>query len=421
MYLNRRATARQQSETGVPSAVVLGNPVFDRDPLPEPDYPQKGVLLVKVAPGSSAAKAGLARGDVLLKYGGKELASADSLGPAIAAVNEAVQSGQREPDEPVEVTYWRDGKTVEASLSPGRMGVQPSRGNPADGLRSMARVVRGFEQGAAEVNATDQVRLFGGRLDSLPGTAREATAIARIVGSAGGDATLLTGEEATIAKLNQAVAGKRFVHLATHGLTGDSERPYDASLALTQPKQVAPADIGFLRLEDLITTWRGKLRDCELVVLSACDTQRGAHRGTGIMSLPWGFMYAGVPTVVASLWKVDDTATMLLMTRFYENLLGVHDDTRGSGDHRYAPRQRMPKAEALREAKQWLRSATGLEIRKLLGIESDADWQEFLSGIRGIKDVRETVEEATPSVLAETRPFEHPYYWAAFILIGDPD
>jgi CHAT domain-containing protein len=86
---------------------------------------------------------------------------------------------------------------------------------------------------------------------------------------------------------------------------------------------------------------------------------------------------------------VDDRATELLMRRFYQNLLGKREDGK-------AP---LPKADALSEAKAWLRaqsagdnSATRSEPRKSLKGRAQA---------------------------AVTR-FDHPYYWAGFILVGDP-
>jgi CHAT domain-containing protein len=64
-----------------------------------------------------------------------------------------------------------------------------------------------------------------------------------------------------------------------------------------------------------------KLR-ADVVVLSACQTALGREiKGEGLVGLTRGFMYAGAPRVVASLWEVDDVATSELMRRFYEEML----------------------------------------------------------------------------------------------------
>jgi CHAT domain-containing protein len=284
------------------------------------------------------------------------------------------------------------------------------------------QVTRGGGEFAASASATDQVRLFGGVLPPLLGSGREARAVSALLERAGVKPTLLAGVDAKAPALLEAVSSGRcrYLHLATHGLMGSVDRPLDASLALTQPEKPTPDDIGFLRLEDLISKWGGRLEGCELVVLSACDTQRGARRGDTVMSLPLGFFFAGARTVIASLWKVDDTATALLMTRFYENLLGTFKESREVPGRAYAAGEALPKADALREAKQWLRSLTGKErdqhVRRL-GLQSATVVAKASEQERGIAD--KTVK-AGPLVRGDARPYEHPYYWAAFILIGDP-
>jgi CHAT domain-containing protein len=78
----------------------------------------------------------------------------------------------------------------------------------------------------------------------------------------------------------------------------------------------------------------------DLVVLSACDTALGKDiKGEGLVGLTRGFMSAGSSSVVASLWKVDDRATAVLMTDFYQAML----------------EDGLPPAAALRSAKQKLR------------------------------------------------------------------
>ena len=185
----------------------------------------------------------------------------------------------------------------------------------------------------------------------LPGAAAECRYLAGLVRSRGGQATVLQGDSASPERLATAAPDAQLLHLACHARTGSTERPYDADLRLG-------GDVR-LSLEDLIRGWRGRLAGSELVVLSACETQRSARVGTSFMALSWGFLYAGAPTVVGSLWSVDDTATALLMSRFHENLLG----------HRGEP---LAKLEALREAQRWLAGATRAELRrqeKRLGLE----------------------------------------------------
>ncbi len=127
-----------------------------------------------------------------------------------------------------------------------------------------------------------------------------------------------------------SLAGHRIVHFATHGLL-NSERPEMSGLVLSLVDAQGRPQEGFLRLPDVYDL---KL-DADLVVLSACQTALGKDvRGEGLLGLTRGFMHAGAPRVVASLWRVDDLATAELMGRFYRKML-----TGG-----------LPAARALREA-----------------------------------------------------------------------
>ena len=93
--------------------------------------------------------------------------------------------------------------------------------------------------------------------------------------------------------------------------------------------------------------------DADLVVLSACESGLGRYAGgEGYLGFAQALFVKGARSLVLSQWKVDDKATALLMTRFYQNLLGK----------RPGLSKPMPKAEALHEAKQWLRNLTADEV-----------------------------------------------------------
>jgi len=169
------------------------------------------------------------------------------------------------------------------------------------------------------------------------------------------------------------------VHFATHALI-DPLFPGISALVLSQvdPPNPVTADIssnptdGLLTVDEIFDAWK---LDAEVVTLSGCQTALGRKiRGEGYFGFAQAFFAAGARSVVLSLWEVDDTATALLMTRFYQNLTGSYKDVREG--RRAMP---IPKAAALREAKQWLRH-----------YESNG-----------------------------VHPFAHPAYWAAFVLIGD--
>lgn len=117
--------------------------------------------------------------------------------------------------------------------------------------------------------------------------------------------------------LGNALSSYRYIHFATHGLL-NSQSPELSGLVLSLVNEQGEPQLGVLRLGDI---YKLKL-SADLVVLSACRTGLGKEvRGEGVMGLTRGFMHAGVPRVMASLWSVDDAATSEFMTRFYRGLL----------------------------------------------------------------------------------------------------
>lgn len=113
------------------------------------------------------------------------------------------------------------------------------------------------------------------------------------------------------------LAQYRIVHFATHGIL-NTEHPELSGLVLSLIDELGQPTDGFLRLNEIYNL----NLPADLVVLSGCQTGLGKEiRGEGLVSLTRGFMYAGAPRVVASLWKVDDAATAELMGKLYRGIL----------------------------------------------------------------------------------------------------
>jgi len=137
------------------------------------------------------------------------------------------------------------------------------------------------------------------------------------------------------------------------------------------------------------------LRGTDLVVLSACETGLGTlEYGQGVQGLQRAFQAAGARAVVASLWRVDDAATTVLMEQFYTNLWS----------------KKLPKLEALRQAQ-----LTVLNDPALVGAR-----RAELAKQRGIDEKPVKLPDGgrvAPPDARATR--SDPALWAAFVLSGD--
>jgi CHAT domain-containing protein len=163
-------------------------------------------------------------------------------------------------------------------------------------------------------HSSQDVGLAG--FERLRSSREEAQAIAALV-PPGQAALALDFQASRATTLGPEVARSRVVHFATHGLL-DSRSPDLSGLVLSLVDEAGQPQNGFLRAGDLYQLSLG----ADLVVLSACQTALGKEiRGEGLLGLTRGFMYAGAPRVVASLWQVPDRATAELMQRFYAGML----------------------------------------------------------------------------------------------------
>jgi CHAT domain-containing protein len=182
---------------------------------------------------------------------------------------------------------------------------------------------------------------------------REAQAIAQLA-PAHGVVQALDFSASVRTMQSPAVARARIVHVASHGIL-NSVRPELSGLVLSLVDERGRQQSGVFHLYDIFNLRLA----ADLVVLSGCETGLGRQmNGEGLIGLTRGFMHAGAPRVVASLWQVDDVATAELMRRFYAGML----------------QQKLTPAAALHAAQQQM---------------------------------------------ATRAPWRSPYYWAAFTLVGD--
>jgi CHAT domain-containing protein/Tfp pilus assembly protein PilF len=165
-------------------------------------------------------------------------------------------------------------------------------------------------------------------LKSLPGSQKEALQIAKFF-----NIEALTGSKATKSSIMQKMQQASIIHLATHGLLHDFK-----GFGVPGAIALAPSGNKNDSIDGLLTA--GEILDmklkADLVVLSACDTGRGTITGDGVIGLSRSLFSAGVPSVIVSLWAVDDDSTAFLMTEFYQNLLNKEKP--------------LNKAQALRQA-----------------------------------------------------------------------
>jgi CHAT domain-containing protein len=146
-------------------------------------------------------------------------------------------------------------------------------------------------------------------LRDLPWSEKELKSVSEIVQS-----DLYLRNDATEDAFKQNAGRFGIIHLATHVILDDKEPLYSKFVFSKKP---GSDEDGFLHLYEL---YYMRLH-ANMAVLSACRTGIGKSvKGEGMMSLARGFAYAGCPSVVMSLWAIDDKATSIVVNKFYEGL-----------------------------------------------------------------------------------------------------
>ncbi|WP_319483041.1 CHAT domain-containing tetratricopeptide repeat protein [uncultured Draconibacterium sp.] len=150
------------------------------------------------------------------------------------------------------------------------------------------------------------------KLAPLPGVQKEVDEIAKSVNT-----TIFRSKEATEQNFREESGNFDILHLAMHAYINDSMPAY-SRLAFSQTIDSSALDNdGWLNTADIYNLDL----NANMTVLSACNTGIGKlQKGEGLMSLARGFLYAGCPSVVMSLWEVEDAAGTKIMTTFYKYL-----------------------------------------------------------------------------------------------------
>ena len=213
----------------------------------------------------------------------------------------------------------------------------------------------------------------------------------------------LVGDQATEMEMKASWPDANIIHISTHGFCSETLEPKPAE----EDKDSLREDKSLIRcgiimagankyaqqkaenqpFEDGILTAREisqiDLKGVNLAVLSACQTALGKTSENGMAGMPQGLKKAGVNTIVASLWHVDDTATTMLMTRFYSHLNDADQPC---------------TQDAMRRAQQDLRQ---------ISLTTTSERYAFNPSTLGRRKVKTTKQTN----------FDAPFFWAPFIVI----
>jgi hypothetical protein len=289
-----QARRREQNARPIPPlALIVADPAYGGTAAGAAGK-RKAPVVTHVQRGGLGARAGVMAGDALLSVAGHTL--------------ESVSEGERwlvearDPDG-TPLVVDRAGVELRLKLPHGEAGLELASHLPPE-LRRGSDAMRSAS------------------LERLPGTAREAAAVRSALESgASSEVRVLVGGEATETLLTAWASSASILHIAAHQVPDPTGCSESGRLALTAPLYATAEDDGFIDLDDLLIHWRGRLEHCGLAVLSSCWSRVGRLvPDEGFFGLPLGLRFAGCPSVVSSLWPVDDASAAELMSTFYTDL-----------------------------------------------------------------------------------------------------
>jgi CHAT domain-containing protein len=256
-------------------------------------------------------------------------------------------------------------------------------------------------------------------------------------------------EETTKATIRDMLASEGeavdVLHFACHGHF-DTEDALRSGILLAPGPDVAEDPDATLTAEELATV---RLRS-DLVTLSACESGVNEHRpGDELIGLTRSLIYAGTPSVIVSLWRVDDLSAGLLMRAFYERLLRPAEAAPATKAHALQAAQievmGCTAAQVVADCTERLETVADDELERRILLELELAGVHAAAGDLGqaihICDAVAQRPNApklaarTASVLRfkqahqrshnppsadyDARPYQHPAHWAPFILVGD--
>ena len=198
------------------------------------------------------------------------------------------------------------------------------------------------------------------------------------------NSTILTGKSAREETVKATAGRYKILHFAAHGVLDNDDPLYSGLLLSTASKD----EDGFLEAREIAQM---ELH-ADVAVLSACETARGkVHEGEGIMGMSWALFVAGTPTTVVSLWQIDSANTAKLMTGFHRALWTT-----------------MSQRQLL--------------LAKTAALRHPHVSYRLLKSRNGERELRnnkaQALRQAALTLMAQPK-YAHPFYWAAFVVIGD--
>ncbi|WP_369792195.1 CHAT domain-containing protein [Tolypothrix sp. PCC 7601] len=202
----------------------------------------------------------------------------------------------------------------------------------------------------------------------------------------------LAGSDATKENVEKALAsGYKFFHFTGHG-TYIFQNPKQSALALSHTDR--------LTLEDILQL---PFNNYQMVSLSACETAITGSQTitTEYVGLVSGFISKGVTNVVSTLWTVESISSALFAIEFY----------------RQCDRDTAPAA-ALKRTQRWLCGVTYGEIARWYEERAEEMGEYNFICAEELRDEADMIRHDLDKINTQIPPFEHPYYWASFIVTG---